>query len=414
MRTGTWLIGARGSVAVTSMIGALAIRAGLTAPTGCVLETPALRERVRPGIGDLVFGGHDVTSVPLEKKAAELAGSGVVPAALALAVKDDLAAVEQQVRPLPAAATQAETARAIAADLDRFRRDHGLDRVVVINVSTTEPVPPPHPAHASLQALRTALSGPQPGSLSGSLSGSQPGPQTGPRTGPPPGVEPVLPPSSLAAYAALSAGCPYVDFTPSTGARLPALDELAREQGLPYAGHDGKTGETLVKSVLAPMFAQRNLKVRTWSGINLLGGGDGANLARPGANAAKSASKQRVLPETLGYLPQGETRIDYLEDLGDFKTAWDLVTFEGFLGTGMRMEFTWHGCDSALAAPLVLDLARLTAAAHRAGRSGPLPELAFFFKDPLGEVPHGLAGQWQTLCDLVTDLATALGQEPTP
>ncbi|MEV1000836.1 inositol-3-phosphate synthase [Nonomuraea sp. NPDC050202] len=386
MRTGTWLIGARGSVAVTSVIGALAIRAGLAAPTGCVLETPALRERIHPGIGDLVFGGHDVTSVPLEKKAAELAGSGVVPAALALAVKDDLAAVEQQVRPLPAAATQAETARAIAADLDRFRRHHDLDRVVVINVSTTEPVAPPHPAHASLRELRAALSGP------------------------PPAAEPVLPPSSLAAYAALSAGCPYVDFTPSTGARLPALDELARERGLPYAGHDGKTGETLVKSVLAPMFAQRNLKVRTWSGINLLGGGDGANLARPGANAAKSASKQRVLPETLGYLPQGETRIDYLEDLGDFKTAWDLVTFEGFLGTGMRMEFTWHGCDSALAAPLVLDLARLTAAAHRAGRAGPLPELAFFFKDPLGEVPHGLAGQWRTLCDLVT----ALGSEHTP
>ncbi|MEV0822311.1 inositol-3-phosphate synthase [Nonomuraea rubra] len=382
MRTGTWLIGARGSVAVTSVIGALAIRAGLTAPTGCVLESPALRERIRPGIGDLVFGGHDLTSVPLEKKAAELAGSGVVPAALAQAVKDDLAAVEQQVRPLPAAATQAGTASAIAADLDRFRRHHDLDRVVVINVSTTEPVPPPHPAHASLAELRTALSA----------------------------AEPVLPPSSLAAYAALSAGCPYVDFTPSTGARLPALDELAREQGLPYGGHDGKTGETLVKSVLAPMFAQRNLKVRTWSGINLLGGGDGANLAQPGANAAKSASKQRVLPETLGYLPQGETRIDYLEDLGDFKTAWDLVTFEGFLGTGMRMEFTWHGCDSALAAPLVLDLARLTAAAHRAGRAGPLPELAFFFKDPLGEVPHGLAGQWRTLCDLVT----ALAPEPTP
>ncbi|UBU17706.1 inositol-3-phosphate synthase [Nonomuraea gerenzanensis] len=390
MRTGTWLIGARGSVAVTSMIGALAIRAGLTPPTGCVLESPALRERIRPGVGDLVFGGHDVTSVPLEKKAAELAGSGVVPAALALAVKDDLAAVEQHVRPLPTADTQAETAGAIAADLDRFRREHDLDRVVVINVSTTEPVPPPHPAHTSLDELRTALSRT---SSSTSADGG-----------------PVLPPSSLAAYAALSAGCPYVDFTPSAGARLPALDALARERGLPYAGHDGKTGETLVKSVLAPMFAQRNLKVRTWSGINLLGGGDGANLTRPGANAAKSASKQRVLPETLGYLPQGETRIDYLEDLGDFKTAWDLVTFEGFLGTGMRMEFTWHGCDSALAAPLVLDLARLTAAAHRAGRAGPLPELAFFFKDPLGEVPHGLAEQWRLLCDLVT----ALNPEHTP
>ncbi|AQZ64126.1 Inositol-1-phosphate synthase [[Actinomadura] parvosata subsp. kistnae] len=386
MRTGTWLIGARGSVAVTSMIGALAVRAGLIAPTGCVLESPALRERIRPGIADLVFGGHDVTSVPLEKKAAELAGSGVVPAALAQAVKDDLAAVEQRVRPLPAAPTQAGTAHAIADDLDRFRRQNDLDRVVVINVSTTEPAPAPHPAHASLDDLRAALADP--------LSAT----------------DPVLPPSSLAAYAALTAGCPYVDFTPSTGARLPALDALARERGLPYAGHDGKTGETLVKSVLAPMFAQRNLKVRTWSGINLLGGGDGANLARPGANAAKSASKQRVLPETLGYLPQGETRIDYLEDLGDFKTAWDLVTFEGFLGTGMRMEFTWHGCDSALAAPLVLDLARLTAAAHHAGRAGPLPGLAFFFKDPLGEVPHGLADQWRTLCDLVTSLTP----EPTP
>ncbi|MER6582170.1 inositol-3-phosphate synthase, partial [Nonomuraea sp. NPDC001023] len=275
--------------------------------------------------------------------------------------------------------TQGETARAIAADLDRFRAGHDLDRVVVINVSTTEPAPSPHLAHADLDALRSALDGP----------------------------DPVLPPSALAAYAALSAGCPYVDFTPSTGARLPALDALAREKALPYGGHDGKTGETLVKSVLAPMFAQRNLKVRTWSGINLLGGGDGANLADPAANAAKAASKQRVLPETLGYVPQGDTRIDFVEDLDDFKTAWDLISFEGFLGTRMRMEFTWHGCDSALAAPLVLDLARLTAAAHRAGRTGPLTELAFFFKDPLGEVPHGLAEQWQSLRAAVEAYASA-------
>ncbi|GAA3153321.1 MULTISPECIES: inositol-3-phosphate synthase [Nonomuraea] len=376
MRTGAWLIGARGSVAVTSMIGALAVRAGLTGPTGCVLESPALRDRIRPGIGDLVFGGHDITSVPLDKKAAELAAAGVVPAALVTAVQEELSVVEQQVRPLPSAATQADTAAAIGADLDRFRRRHDLDRVVVVNVSTTEPAPPPHPAHAGLPELRAALG--QPGA--------------------------VLPPSALAAYAAFHAGCPYVDFTPSTGARLPALDALARERGLPYGGHDGKTGETLVKSVLAPMFAQRNLKVRTWSGVNLLGGGDGANLARPGANAAKAASKQRVLAETLGYAPQGETRIDYLEDLGDFKTAWDLVTFEGFLGTAMRMEFTWHGCDSALAAPLILDLTRLTAAAHRSGRTGALPELAFFFKDPLGDVPHGLAEQWQALCAFIDTL----------
>ncbi|WP_182904198.1 inositol-3-phosphate synthase [Microbispora sp. H10830] len=369
MRTGVWLIGARGSVAVTSMLGASAVRAGLAEPTGCVLESPELHSDALPAIGDLVFGGHDISSIPLVKKAAALAEAGIVPARLAGAVQDALLEIEQDVLPLPVRDTQAGVADAIGADLDRFRRRHDLDRVVVINVSTTEPAPRLHPAHADLDALGAALDGP----------------------------EPVLPPSALAAYAALRAGCPYVDFTPSTGARLPALDALARRQGLPYGGHDGKTGETLVKSVLAPMFALRNLKVRTWSGVNLLGGGDGANLAEPAANAAKSASKQRVLHETLGYVPQGDTRIDFVEDLDDFKTAWDLISFEGFLGTRMRMEFTWHGCDSALAAPLVLDLARLTAAAHRAGRTGPLTELAFFFKDPLGEVPHALPEQWQAL-----------------
>ncbi|WP_326552498.1 inositol-3-phosphate synthase [Micromonospora sp. NBC_01813] len=376
MRTGVWLIGARGSVAVTSIVGALALRAGLADPTGCVTELPALRGPALPGFADLVFGGHDVAVTPLVKKADALASAGVVPGRLVTALHAELAGVESQVRPLPALATQAETAAAITADLVAFRQRHNLDRVVVVNVSTTEPAPPPHPAHHSLAALTAALSG----------------------------ETPVLPPSALAAYAALSAGCGYVDFTPSVGARLPALDELARQNRTPYAGHDGKTGETLVKAVLAPMFALRNLQVRSWSGSNLLGGGDGANLAEPAANAAKAASKQRVLAEILGYQPQGHTRIEYVDDIGDFKTAWDLITFAGFLGTGMRMEFTWHGCDSALAAPLVLDLARLTAAAHHAGRSGPLPELAFFFKDPLGDGPHALGDQWHVLVDFVADL----------
>jgi myo-inositol-1-phosphate synthase len=248
----------------------------------------------------------------------------------------------------------------------------------MVNVSATEPAPPPVPAHSDPAALRAALRGP----------------------------EPVLPPSSLYAYAAFAAGAAYVDFTPSTGARLPALADLAADACVPFAGHDGKTGETLLKSVIAPMFALRNLRVRSWSGTNLLGGGDGANLAAPGANAAKAASKQRVLRETLGYEPEGHTRIEYVPDIGDFKAAWDLVTFGGFLGTPMRLEFTWHGCDSALAAPLVLDLARLTAGAHAAGRRGPLTPLAFFFKDPIGDVPHDLATQWADLCRFVADLST--------
>ncbi|MGN9775350.1 inositol-3-phosphate synthase [Micromonospora sp. H33] len=376
MRTGVWLVGARGSVATTSIVGALALRAGLTGPTGCVTELPEVRGPALPAFADLVLGGHDVVATPLAKRAEELAAAGVLPGRLVAALTEELAAVERELRPAPTGGTQADRAAALVRDLTDFRERHGLARVVVVNVSATEPAPRPHPAHADPAALRAALTGP----------------------------DEVLPPSSLYAYAAVTAGCPYVDFTPSTGLRLPALTALADEHRVPYAGNDGKTGETLVKSVLAPMFAMRHLAVRSWSGINLLGGGDGANLADPDANAAKVRSKQRVLGETLGYLPQGGTRIEYVEEMGDFKTAWDLVTFAGFLGTGMRLEFTWHGCDSALAAPLVLDLARLTAAAHAAGHTGPLTDLAFFFKDPLGTTTHSLADQWTRLCDLARQL----------
>ncbi|GAB2587762.1 myo-inositol-1-phosphate synthase [Paractinoplanes abujensis] len=358
------------------MVGATALRAGLAEPLGCVTELPELASPALPGLGELVFGGHDISDITLEKKVENLVAAGVLPARPAAAVADKLDELQRELRPVPTAATQLETARLIAQDIDDFRRRRGLERVVVVNVSSTEPAPVPHPAFSSLDHLRSAMAS-----------------------------SAVLPPSSLYAYAAFSAGCPFVDFTPSTGARLPALIALAAEAGLPYAGHDGKTGETLVKSVLAPMFALRHLRVRTWAGTNLLGGGDGANLADPAARAAKSGSKQRVLKETLGYQPQGSSHIEYVDDIGDFKTAWDLITFSGFLGTQMRMEFTWHGCDSALAAPLILDLARLTAAAHAAGRTGPLTELAFFFKDPLGDVPHGLADQWARLAAFVRGLS---------
>ncbi len=377
MRTGVWLLGARGSVAVTSMVGALAVRAGLASPAGCVTELPPLRGGPVPGLDDLVFGGYDLVSTPLTKRAEALAKQGVVPAHLVAAVHDELAAIPVLAVPhgsAPATASPAAAQRAfvdaVTADLVAFREQHDLARVVVVNVASTEPGAAGHPAHLSPATL----------------------------------LDVELPASSRYAYAAFAAGCSYVDFTPSTGARLPALDELARRHGVPYAGNDGKTGETLLKSVLAPMFAMRHLDVRSWSGTNLLGGGDGENLAEPAANAAKRASKQRVVAEILGYAPQGHTRIEYVPDIGDFKTAWDLITFSGFLGVPMRLEFTWHGCDSALAAPLVLDLARLVAAAHENGRAGPLTELAFFFKDPLGAVDHALGAQWTALCSFVEGL----------
>ncbi|WP_199037104.1 inositol-3-phosphate synthase [Glycomyces salinus] len=370
MRTGVWLVGARGSVAVSAIVGALSARTAPTEPVGLVTELPELRGADLPAMSDLVFGGHDRVTASLMERSLSLAQAGVLPTDVVEKTAEALHETEADLRPAPRDPIQHDQVRQVVADLEDFRSRHDLRRVVVVNVASTEPAAAPLSAHRGLRELDAAL-----------------------RKGAP------LPPSSMYAYAAFTAGCSYVDFTPSTGARLPALAELAVRSGAPFAGHDGKTGETLLKSVLAPMFAMRNLRVRSWSGLNLLGGGDGANLAEPEANAAKTASKQRVLRETLGYEPEGRTGIEYVPDLGDRKTAWDLITFSGFLGTPMRMEFTWHGCDSALAAPLVIDLARLTAAAHERGEVGPLPQLAFFFKDPIGDVPHALADQWRALLE---------------
>ncbi|BDD72802.1 inositol-3-phosphate synthase [Streptomyces anthocyanicus] len=377
MRTGIWLVGARGSVATTTVVGAAALRAGLVPATGCVSALEAFDGVPLPGFDELVFGGHDVVGTGLVKRAEQLAEAGVVPRGLPGVLTAELDAADAEIRPAPPGTEeggdgtpdQASAAGAIVADLTGFRERLGLDRVVVVNVSSTQPPAVPHPAHASAAALREALA-----------RGERP-----------------LPVSSLYAYAALRAGCAFVDFTPSTGARLPALDELAREQGLPYAGSDGKTGETLVKSVLAPMFARRALRVRSWSGTNLLGGGDGATLADPERVVSKNASKGLVLEAELGHAVEGGVHIHHVPDLGEWKTAWDHVTFEGFLGARMTLQFTWQGCDSSLAAPLVLDLARFMALAHHAGVAGPVPELGFFFKDPVGSAEHDLAAQYASL-----------------
>jgi myo-inositol-1-phosphate synthase len=188
-----------------------------------------------------------------------------------------------------------------------------------------------------------------------------------------------------------------VDFTPSAGARMPALEALAEAYEVPLAGSDGKTGETFMKAALAPAFAARALRVRSWAGINLLGGGDGEVLADPVRAQSKLNSKGRLLEEILGYPVEAPIRMENVRDLGEWKTAWDHVAFEGFLGVRMRLQFTWEGCDSALAAPLLLDLARLSALALERGESGTLSELAFFFKDPSGTTEHALHRQYELL-----------------
>ena len=155
------------------------------------------------------------------------------------------------------------------------------------------------------------------------------------------------------------------------------------------AGRDGKTGETLVKAALAPMFAARNLRVRSWFGQNILGNSDGRTLAEPTARASKQRSKGALLPAILGYQPDAHVGIDYVPSLGDWKVAWDHIAFDGFLGTRMSLQLSWQGADSILAAPLVIDLARLVDLALRRREAGVLPYLAAFFKDIQGNPGFG-------------------------
>jgi myo-inositol-1-phosphate synthase len=176
---------------------------------------------------------------------------------------------------------------------------------------------------------------------------------------------------------------------------------LAEQQGVPVMGSDGKTGETLVKSVLAPMFAMRNLKVLSWEGFNILGNQDGKVLKSPENKESKIQSKDHLLPKILGYTPHSSVHINYVPSLDDQKTAWDFIHFEGFLETKMSLQFIWQGFDSILAAPLVLDLIRLTDKALERGESGTMPHLYCFFKSPLDEDSHDLVSQFKKLLQYV-------------
>ncbi|MFM8434265.1 MAG: inositol-3-phosphate synthase, partial [Planctomycetia bacterium] len=175
------------------------------------------------------------------------------------------------------------------------------------------------------------------------------------------------------------------------------LKRLAEDHGTAHAGCDGKTGETLLKSVLAPMFAARNLDVMSWVGHNIFGNMDGRVLDDPRNKAAKVKSKDHLLAAILGYPPQTHVSIEYIQSLGDWKTAWDHVHFRGFLGTPMTFQFIWQGCDSILAAPLVIDLVRLVERAQRAGERGVLRWLACFFKSPLDVAEQDFSKQFAAL-----------------
>lgn len=390
-RVGLWLIGARGSVATCVVYGLAGLRGGLLEPVGLVTERANLAGMDLVPTDNLVLGGHDVCRRSLTESAGELVKSGVLAEGLVDASSAAAAAFEARVRPglldgaeVGFADLDPESARlgglepraqveALVRDLEEFRESAGLERVVVLNLASTEAFRESAPEWESLTAFEAALD-----------------------------AQVAQPASVIYAYAALRAGCPHVNFTPSVGASIPALRELARELNLPHCGSDGKTGETLLKTVLAPLFVARNLKVLGWQGYNMLGNRDGEVLADPLHRESKLRSKGDSLRSILDDdSTHTHVAIDYFPSLRDWKTAWDYIHFEGFLGARMSLQFTWTGSDSALAAPLVIDLARLADFAHEAGESGEMPQTSSFFKAPLAGGPRDFHAQYGLLLEYV-------------
>jgi myo-inositol-1-phosphate synthase len=193
--------------------------------------------------------------------------------------------------------------------------------------------------------------------------------------------------------AAILCGVPVVNFTPNVVEIQPVLYE-AVQQGVPIAGRDGKTGQTYLKVVLASALKSRNLIIDGWYSLNILGNADGENLMDPERAEGKLTNKTDLLNDVLGYqvgpkydTPSHKVHIDYYPPRGDAKEAWDAIDFQGMFGLPMSLRVNLLGRDSILAAPLVIDLARWVTALKLAGRAGPVPELAFFFKKPIGDNP---------------------------
>lgn len=388
-RIGVWFIGAKGGVATTAQVGLAALQRGLIGNAGLVSQLPQFEALGLVAWSDLVVGGHEIRPGRLYDEASRMyTESRAIDPEILAQCKTDLELTEPRLRlgtllnagetirrlASPEAAAIVETPREaverIGRDYRQFVDAEKLDHLIVVNVASTEPAVEPGSLPQTWPELAALLDQPE---------------------------KSPLPPSSLYAIAALDAGYSFVNFTPSLGASAPAIEELAIERQTRHMGYDGKTGETLLKSVLAPMFAHRNLEVMSWVGHNIFGNLDGKVLDDPVNKQSKVTSKDRLLREIFGYAPQTLVSIEYIASMGDWKTAWDHIHFKGFLGTPMTFQFIWQGCDSLLAAPLVLDLVRFTERAWRAGEVGRLPFLASFFKSPLGTAEHGFERQFQEL-----------------
>ncbi|RZK37538.1 MAG: inositol-3-phosphate synthase [Hymenobacter sp.] len=401
-RLGVAIVGLGGAVATTAVAGVALLRAGEMATTGLPLANlPETLTDQLVRYENLVFGGWDLSPDDL---AAAARHHCVLERHQLAAVEAELSAIQPwpavgNVRfcrnvtgqHLLAVASHAAAVEAIRANLQRFREEQNLERVVVINLASTEAMPDLSlPQFATPEAFEAAIQA----------------------------DDAQIPPAMLYAYAAILEDVPYVNFTPSCAADAPALLRLAEQRGVPVAGKDGKTGQTFMKTVLAPALHARNLHIDGWFSTNILGNRDGLALDNAESLASKITTKGSVLDQITGYKVENHVvHIHYYKPRGDNKEAWDNIDVEGFLGQKMQIKVNFLCRDSILAAPLALELARLADLAKRRQEGGVAHALGVFFKSPMVPEPsmvpiHGFEQQQAILLNW---LAVGVdGPQPQP
>ena len=385
-KVGILLVGL-GAVSTTTIAGIMAVRKRIAKPIGALTQMGTIRLGKRtdnrsPLISDfvplasldqLVFGGWDI----FEDDCYEAAKTaGVLESSVLDQIKSELSAV----KPMPAVfdrqyvkrldgpnvkkgKNKKDLAEQLIDDIRRFKADNGLDRVVLLWCGSTEVFMTESPAHQSLAAFEKGLEA----------------------------NDPTIPSSMIYAYAAIREGLPYANAAPNLSADVPALIELAQKTGSPMAGKDLKTGQTLVKTIIAPGLKARLIGINGWYSTNILGNRDGEVLDDPESFKTKEESKKSVLdyilqpnlyPDLYGDLHH-VVRINYYPPRGDNKEGWDNIDLVGWLGYKMQLKINFLCRDSILAAPIVLDTALFLDLAKRAGMSGIQEWLSFYFKSPM-------------------------------
>ena len=376
-----------GAVATTFIAGVLAVRKGLATPIGSVTQMGTIRLGKRTdnraplvkdfvplaGLDDIVFGGWDIFEDNCYESAKH---AGVLDDRLLEQIRPELEAIkpwkavfdQKYVKRLDGpnvkkGKNKKDLAEQLRQDIRNFKREHELSRLVMIWCGSTEIFLTESPAHQSVEAFEKGLEA----------------------------NDPSIPSSMIYTYAALMEGVPYANGAPNLSVDVPAMMDLAQQNQVPICGKDFKTGQTLIKTVIAPGLKARLLGVQGWYSTNILGNRDGEVLDDPESFKTKEESKKSVLDYILqpDLYPQlykdicHVVRINYYPPRGDNKEGWDNIDLVGWLGYPMQLKINFLCRDSILAAPIVLDLVIFLDLAKRAGWSGIQEWLSFFFKSPM-------------------------------